>query len=248
MLTSFQDIFAPPRHLILLVIAAWAGLLLTERRAQRHGIETEQINGLAFYSIIGFVIGGRILFAIQNFSAFNKSPASLLAVNPDLFDLTGGLATAVMIGLIYGQRNQLPVWSLLDAFTPFFAALMIGVGFSHLASGTAFGMPTELPWGMELWNARRHPTQIYEIIASASTFALVWIRRPSPYRGVDFLFFTAITAGWHLFLSAFRADSTLVLNGFHREQVLALFTLAACFVLIEWRLTLPDTPQKNSLI
>jgi prolipoprotein diacylglyceryltransferase len=249
MLAFFQDVFAPPRHLILLVIASWVGLLLAESRASRHGLKQESINGLAFHGVIGFVIGGRVLFALQNFSAFSKSPWSLVAINPDLFDTSGGLAVILLIVLIYGQRHQLPAWALLDAFAPFFAVMAIGLGLSHLAAGTAFGIPTQAPWGIDLWNAKRHPTQMYETFASTLTFLLIWLKGQSPRPGLDFLIFAACTAGWQLFLSSFRADSTLVFNGFHREQILAWVILAVCFGLIEWRLAAPnrsDTIQQKT--
>src|SRR5690242_2449643 len=178
MIALLQNIFAPPKHLILLIVAAWVGLLLAERRSQRHGVDRGKMGGLAFYCIIAFILGGRILFAFQNLSAFGKSPWSFFAPNPDLFDVSSGLVVAILAGWIYGQRHQLALWSTLDALTPFFALLAIGLGISHLAAGTAFGSPTQLPWGIELWNAKRHPTQIYEGIASAITFTLIWVKKP----------------------------------------------------------------------
>jgi phosphatidylglycerol:prolipoprotein diacylglycerol transferase len=250
MLALFQDVFAPPRHLILLVIASWVGLLLAESRANRHGLKQENINSLAFHGIIGFVIGGRLLFVLQNLSAFSKSPLSLVAINPDLFDTSAGLAVTLLIALIYGQRHQLSAWSVLDAFTPFFAIMSIGLGLSHLAAGTAFGLPTQAPWAIDLWNAKRHPTQMYETLASTLTFVLIWSKRQSLRPGLNFLIFTACTAGWQMFLFTFRADGALVFNGFHREQVLAWLVLALCFGLIEWRLTAPlkshPTQQKTA--
>src|SRR5687767_14806969 len=117
MLTIFRDLFSPPRHMILVVIAMWVGLTLAERRTERHGIAKEDLNNLTFYSIIVFLIGGRILFALQNFSAFTKNPADLISINPDLFDLPGALAAAFIVALIYGQRHHLLLWSSLDALT-----------------------------------------------------------------------------------------------------------------------------------
>ncbi len=222
--------------MILLVIATWIGLTLAEKRAEHHGIAKEDLNNLAFYSLIGFLIGGRILFALQNFSAFTKNPLDLISINPDLFDLPGALATAFIVAVMYGQRHKLSFWSSLDALTPLFAILAIGLGLSHLAAGTAFGLPANLPWAIDLWNDRRHPTQIYETLASLLTFILLRVRRPDPRPGMDFLIFAALTAAARLFLSAFRGDSTLILNGLHREQVMAWVALATCFVLFEFRL------------
>jgi phosphatidylglycerol:prolipoprotein diacylglycerol transferase len=114
-----------------------------------------------------------------------------------------------------------------------FATLAIGLSLSHLAAGTAFGSPTDLPWGIDLWNATRHPTQVYDLIAALLIFAFVWFRRTDSTPGTEFLLFTALTAGAHLFLEAFRGDSTLILGGVRLGQVVAWLVLALALITSE---------------
>ena len=230
MIESFRSLFAPPRHFILIVAAMWIGLTLAEKRTERHGVSKEQLNNIAFYSLFGYILGGRVLFALSNFSAFSQSPLSIFSPNPDLFDPTSGLIAAILVGLIYGQRQKLQFWRTLDALTPIFAALTIGLSLAHLAAGTAFGSPTTVPWGIDLWNAARHPTQIYELLVSLLIFGLVWSQKAGSPPGNLFLNFTALTAGSRLFLEAFRGDSTLIFGGFRLAQVIAWVVLT--FVLI----------------
>jgi phosphatidylglycerol:prolipoprotein diacylglycerol transferase len=236
MLTLFRNLFSPPRHMILLMLAAWVGLSLAEKRAERHGISKEDLNNLVFYGFIAFIIGGRVSFVLQNIFAFTKSPPGVFSINPDLFDPLGALAVAFITALIYGQRKKCSFWPSLDALTPFFAILAIGLGLSQLAAGTAFGRPTNLPWGIDLWNATRHPTQIYETLASFLTFILLWFKKHDPRPGILFLTFAALTAASQLFLQAFRGDSVLIFNGLRQTQVIAWVVLAIIFVLIETRL------------
>jgi phosphatidylglycerol---prolipoprotein diacylglyceryl transferase len=243
MLEIFQTLFSPPRHMILLVIAAWLGLTFSEKRAEQHGITKDDLNNVSFYGLLAFVIGGRITYALQNLPAFTKSPLGIFSINPELFDPFGGLAIAFISALIYGQRKQIRFWDMLDALTPFFAVLTIGSGLSHLAAGTAYGKPTGLPWGMDLWNEVRHPTQIYEIIASLLVLGLLWRIKRIPRSGILFLTFSALTAFSQLLILAFRGDSTLILNGLRQEQVIAWVVLAASFVLIEARLTSPKSQE-----
>jgi len=229
MINLFRSLFAPPRHLILLVAALWIGLTLAEKRAERHGISKDALNNIVYYSIIGYIIGGRVLFAMSNFSAFTKSPLSLFSINIDLFDPPGALVVALLVGFIYGYRQKLPLWGTLDALTPFFATLAVGLPLSHLAAGTAFGQPTDVPWGMDLWNAMRHPSQMYELLASLLTFCLLWFPKRDLRPGILFLTFAALTAGSRLFLEAFRGDSTLVFGGFRLAQIAAWVALAVVF-------------------
>jgi phosphatidylglycerol:prolipoprotein diacylglycerol transferase len=226
MINIFRSIFAPPRHLILLLAALWVGLYFSEKQVERHNISKDALNNIVYYSILGYIIGGRILFALANLSAFTQSPWSILSVNVDLFDPVGAFIAAVLVAFVYGQHRRLPLWATLDALTPLLATLAIGLALSHLAAGSAFGSLTTLPWGMNLWNATRHPTQIYELIAALLIFGLIWFRKTDLPAGSDFLLFAGLTASSRLFLEAFRGDSTLVLGGLRLAQVIAWIVLA----------------------
>lgn len=236
MLILLQTLFSPPRHMILLIIAAWIGLLLAEQRSTRYRITKDQINNLIFFSLIAFIIGGRISFVLQNIPVFIKSPIGIFSINPDIFDPVGALATAILTAFIYCQRQNISLWNSLDALTPFLAILSVGLGLSHLAAGTAFGKETNLAWGINLWNANRHPTQIYEILVSLLTFALIWFKKHDHRPGILFLTFAALTAASQLFIQAFRGDSTFILNGIRQAQVLAWLALIPIFVLLEIQL------------
>lgn len=246
MLEIFQNLFAPPRHMILLVAAAWIGLALAEKQAERHSLGRDDLNNLTFYILLAFVLGGRVSFVLQNMAAFVKKPIDVLSINPDLFDAFGGVAAAVIAAFIYGQRRDLKFWSTLDALTPFFAILAIGLGLSRFASGAAFGRETGLPWGVFQWNATRHPTQLYETLASLLIFGLLWFQKQNPRPGVLFLAFSALTAASQLVIQAFRANDVRIFNGLSQAQVAAWIALAACFVLIESRLALPPKRTKST--
>jgi phosphatidylglycerol:prolipoprotein diacylglycerol transferase len=231
MISIFRTLFAPPRDLILLVAALWIGLALAEKRTERHGVSREALNNLTFYGILGFIACGRILFALANFSAFVNSPLNLFSINIDLFDPISGALTAILVGFVYGRKQNLPFWGTLDALTPAFAVLANGLHLSHLAAGSAFGSPTTLPWGTELWNANRHPTQLYELFASLIIFGFIWFRKSETPPGMLFLHFCALTAAARLFLEAFRGDSTLVFGGFRLAQLVAWTVLAVALYL-----------------
>ena len=233
MIESFRALFAPPRHFILLIAALWLGLTFAEKRSQKHGVSKEQINNIVFYGLFGFIIGGRVLFALNNLSAFSQSPLSIFSPNPDLFDPTSGILAAILTGFIYSQRQKLPLWGTLDSLTPVLATIAIGLSLSHLAAGTAFGSPTNLAWGMDLWNATRHPTQIYEFLASLLIFGLLWSQKTDSPPGIHFLTFTALTAGARLFIEAFRGDSTLIFGDYRLAQITAWIVLAAAFITSE---------------
>jgi phosphatidylglycerol:prolipoprotein diacylglycerol transferase len=233
MLSTFRNLFAPPRDLILVVAAIWIGLWLAEKRSQRHGVNVSDLNNIAFYPLLGYILGGRILFALENLNAFIKNPQSLISLNLDLFDPIGGFVVAILVGWIYGQRRKMEFWPTLDALTPFFAVLAVGLGWAHLASGSAFGRETSLPWGMELWGALRHPSQIYEIIASLLILGLLWFQNADTRPGTLFLTFAALTSGARLFLEAFRGDSSLIFSNLRLAQMIAWVILGVSLFFLD---------------
>lgn len=233
MFNLFRSIFAPPRHLILLLAALWIGLALAERRVERHNISRDALNNMVYYSLFGYILGGRLLYAFANYSIFLQSPLSLFSLNIDLFDPFAAFIAAIIVGFAYGSRQKLSLWPTLDALTPLFAVVAVGLALSHLAAGTAFGIQTDLPWSIELWNAPRHPTQIYELIASLVIFGFLWFRKVDSRPGTVFLTFTALTAASRLFLEAFRGDSTLIFGGLRLAQVIAWAVLALALIASE---------------
>ena len=226
-LSLFQNIFAPPRDLILIILAAWIGLTLSERHAPRYHVNLDSLSNLLLISLVSFVVGGRVLYALEDLAIFSQSPTSIFSLNTTLFDQWGGLVIAAMIAFVYGRRVHLPLWPSLDTLTPLFAALAIGIAFSHLASGAAFGKETSVPWAINQWGALRHPTQIYEIIASILTLVLILIQKPISKPGYEFLLFIALTSASRLVIEGFRGDSTLILGGLRAAQIAAWLILFA---------------------
>ncbi len=215
---------------LLLLLSLWLGLTLSERFAPPRRVSASVLYNLVFAALLAGIVGARLSYILQYPAAFAASPLSAFSLNPDLLDPWGGAAGALLALLILGQRYQLAFWSTLDALTPLLAVLAIGAGLSHLTSGVAFGAPTPLPWGIELWGARRHPTQVYETIAASIILVLLWPGRPALHSWVPgkyFLSFVLLSSLARLFLEAFRGDSLLIPGGLRLVQVLAWLVMAA---------------------
>jgi prolipoprotein diacylglyceryltransferase len=219
---------------LLLLAGAFLGLSLAERHAARRGLHPDRMYSLVMIMFLVGILGARLSFAARHPGAFRDSPINLVSLDLSLLDPFGGLALALVAGLVYGQKKGLAFWSMLDAFTPALAVFAVFLGLSHLAGGTAFGAPTSLPWAIELWGARRHPSQIYETLAALAILAILWRRF-----GIDsapgrlFLQFIALSAGAALFLGAFRGDNLLLPGGLRLDQVLAWAVLALSLGLLE---------------
>ena len=239
----FRALFAPPRDLILLLLAGWLGLALADWRARSGEVGEKSLDTLVFSMLAAYLAAGRLAFLAAHMSAFLSSPSSAVSLSPAAFDLGAGLLGAGLAGVAVIQRKRLPAWQALDLLAPLFACLAVGLALSDLASGAAFGSKTQLPWAIQLWGARRHPTQVYELLAALAVLAVIWFWRPPLRAGSRFLLWIALAAASRLFIEGFRGDSILVLGGLRLAQVVAWLALAGALAALELRQSGPkDSP------
>ena len=217
---------------LILLAGIWLALSLSERNAARKGTNPNLIYSLVLAALAGGLIGARLGYILRYPAAFAASPLSAFSPNPGLLDVWGGLVGAMLVSLIYGQRKGLALWPTLDTLTPGLALMGVMLGLTQLASGSAFGSPSELPWAIELWGAYRHPSQIYASIAAALILVLVRPQGRLAQRlqalapGLFFWAFAALSALARLFLEAWRGDSALIFGNLRQAQIAAWLVLA----------------------
>jgi len=211
---------------LILLIGLWLGWMWIEKN--KHAtLNPSLLSNILFLFILVSIISARLIFVIQNLSTFIDSPLAAFALSATMLDPLGGAVFGSIAVLIYIQRKKMDLLSVLDGLTPFFLVMQVCVGFSNLASGEAYGMPTRMPWGIELWGAFRHPSQVYEIIASTIILLLVWFNRTgSEVSGMVFFRFLALSSAGHLFLEAYRGDSSMLTPYLRLPQLVAWLLLA----------------------
>lgn len=218
---------------LVLLIGFWIALNLTEAHAPRYQVDPNQIYQMVLFAVLAGIIGARLAFAARSPNAFIASPLSLLALQPQMLDSSGGLLAAGLIAFIYAQRKNMPLWSTLDTLTTLFALLAVAFGLSHFASGDSFGAPAQLPWSIFLWGENRHPSQVYETLAALAIAAAVWPGNKFANGisdlidpGGRFWVFVTFSSAARLFLEAFRGDSILLFDSIRLVQVIAWCVMA----------------------
>jgi len=212
---------------LLVLLGVWIGSLTLDREAARRGLPAEALSKLVFYALFVGLIGARLGYALRYASAFIEDPLALFSLQPFTLSAPDGTLAATLFAWAYGRRARLPLWATLDALTPMAAVAAVFVALSHLASGDAFGAPSSVPWAVELWGARRHPSQVYELLAAAGVLGYVLTRNRTAPAGWLFLSFVGLSAAGRLVLEAFRGDSVLIVGGIRTAQAAALAVLLA---------------------
>jgi len=219
---------------LLLLIGIYLGLVLAEKNAPRAGHDSKHLNSVVLLMALVGIIGSRLSFIAQHFAAFQASPTSIFSLNIDLLDPVGGFIFILISLLIYVQKNNLKFRDILDLLTPLFAVFFVFLGLSQLASGSAYGLPTTLPWGIYVWGSYRHPTQVYQAVAAvAIVLAVYFWSRQGVQNGILFLRFAALTSSVYLFIDAFRSNCPTIFGTIHLNQLAALLLMAIALFLLE---------------
>lgn len=227
---------------LALLIGVWVGIKLAENEAIRLKVDPDWIYNLVFIGIVSGLIGARLSYASRSLNVYLQDPLSFISLNPNALSPVDGLVIGVVAAFLYGWRKHLPFRITLDVLAPGLSVFLIFFGVSHLLNGDAFGSPTSAPWSIYLWDANRHPSQVYEILAAVVVFVIVWKRPLAALgRGINFLTVLSLSAAARLFLEAFRGDSLVWPGGFRSAQVVALFVIIAAL----WLMRVWAKPEAN---
>ena len=119
-------------------------LFAASRLAARDGLPRERIYDLGLWTLLGGLLGSKILmyFVDPNVNVFSLD--FLRSGGVFYGGLIGGFLTVVGLMLYY----KLPFWKVADAFAP---AVALGQAFGRqgcFAAGCCWGKETLLPWGV----------------------------------------------------------------------------------------------------
>src|SRR5207244_3466091 len=182
---------------IFLAAGMLLALYVASRLAALDGISRERFYDLGLWTLIGGLLGLKILmyFVEDNVQIFSLDFLRSGGVYYGGF--IGGLVTLIILIRLY----KLPFWKVADALA---AGLALGQAFGRqgcFAAGCCWGKPTDLPWGVHFTEAGHeytgvpiygpdgadihlHPTQLYESFTMFIVFGiLIYIHRHKKFNG-----------------------------------------------------------------
>jgi phosphatidylglycerol:prolipoprotein diacylglycerol transferase len=226
-----------------IVAGGWLGL----REARRKGLDTERVQSLIFWSVLGGLVGARLFHVVDRPYLYAAEPLRALYIWEGGLAVYGGLVGGVLTGLIYAWRAGLSAWKMADAAAP---GLILGQAVGRLAcipNGDAYGAPTDVPWAFvytnpaamvptELLGTPLHPYPVYELLFNLAVLGVLWGLR-SVYRvdGTLFLTYVGLYAVGRFLLTFFRTEEVWFW-GLQEAQLVAFLTLAAALPFLVWRL------------
>ena len=220
---------------LVMIAAFWIGMGVTARVGKRFGLNEDTILNAGFIGIVAGIFGARLWYVIEYFPYYQDRLGEIASLNPNTLAPFEGVLTGLVVAVIYLQRKKVPGAALLDALAPGLAAFAAGLSLANLASGAAFGEPANLPWSIYLWDAPRHPTQIYDFVLSLGIVlvTLRLLRTATPSGRVFGVFGVLLTAS-RLLTEGFRGDSALLDGGWRTMQIVWLGVLLVALTGLAW--------------
>lgn len=172
---------------LMIAIGAIIGIYVFIKEVKRQGLNHEILLNGVIYSLIGGVLGARIVYVlIYNPSYYFSNPIKIFAIHEGGLSIHGGILGGLMVGYFFLKYHKIPIWKTLDIVAP---ALILAQGISRIGCDV-FGGPISdsLPWGIWIDGEYLHPAQAYEFILDYLLFGYLWLRLKTPaYTGQVFL-------------------------------------------------------------
>ncbi|MBT3346375.1 MAG: prolipoprotein diacylglyceryl transferase [Gemmatimonadetes bacterium] len=227
-----------------------------KRELQRRKIDPELASNLVTAAVVGGLIGAKSWFVIFELPPWADWGDTLSAVfSGSGLTWHGGflLATGLVIWTI--RRHAAPLPHVADAVG---MGLAIGYGIGRigcqLAGDGDYGIPTDLPWGMAYpngvvpTNEVVHPAPVYETLAGAAIFALLWTTRRwfERWPGLSFSVYLLLAGTSRLLVEFIRRNPEAAL-GLTWAQWVSLGMMVAGLTIASRLLTRPPGAHDASL-
>jgi phosphatidylglycerol:prolipoprotein diacylglycerol transferase len=187
-----------------------AGLLGERRRRQgRLPVSRDALSDLAFYAMLGIIIGGRVWYMLFYYAGGLRwiwtEPLALFKVWDGGMSFHGGLIGVLAAAWWWSRRHRLHFFDTMDFVAPL-APRGLGLGrLGNFINGELWGKPSAVAWAMIFPGAHaedvqmaadqpalaqqlaqfgglpRHPSQLYELaLEGLVMFAVLWLVSMKP--------------------------------------------------------------------
>ncbi|MBI2874953.1 MAG: prolipoprotein diacylglyceryl transferase [Firmicutes bacterium] len=193
---------------LLLAVSIAVGLYYFIRNGVKHGIDEDSLYNIALISIIGGMIGARIIYVATNLGAYAGDLLEIIRVDHGGLSWHGALLGGVLAAWAYAARKKIDLKMIMDLAVPGLALGYALVRVGNIFNQEVLGRPTG--FGLE-----RHPAQLYGTAIGVGLLILHYIlsRRPRPS---GYLFWT-----FFIYNTVFRA----LIEDSVREEHAVFFSL-----------------------
>ena len=241
---------------ILLVLGLMTALFVAARLAKNDGLAKENIYDLGLWTIIGGLLGSKLLMLLVEDNVQIFSLDFLRSGGVYFGGFLGGIAALFLLIRYY----KLPFWKVGDAFAP---GVALGQFFGRqgcFSAGCCWGTESHHPWsvqfteqghqntGVPIYKADGsdlflHPTQLYESFAMLAVFVLlIYLHRKKKFDGQVLIAYGIVYSFIRFTIEFIRDDprgdllGITTLTGFSTSQLISIGVAIASLIFLYVRM------------
>jgi len=232
---------------MFIVLGILAALAVALKLSGYYHVSKEDVIDIAFYLIIGGVVGARIYAVLLYFSYYAQRPMEILKVWNGGLAIHGAIIAGILVMLGYAKLKKINFWLLAALTVPGLALAQTLGRWGNYFNQELYGRPTNLPWGIPIAPLSRqpdffsfqyfHPTFLYESLGSLAIFAILIYLHYLVIKKQRFNFEQIVFAYLIMYsllrfaMETLRVDSTPELLGLRWPQIVSIIIV---FFSIGW--------------
>ncbi|NQU16768.1 MAG: prolipoprotein diacylglyceryl transferase [Candidatus Saganbacteria bacterium] len=208
---------------LMVALAFVAGIVTALLVGKRDGLSAEIVLDAVLWVMISAILGARVFYLIE-YSAEFASPLEAFMIWRGGLVFYGGLIFSVIALVLFGIKNKLSIFRILDIAAPS-AAIGYAIGrIGCFLNGCCYGVASELPWAVKFPNLiqPRHPTQLYASFAGVLIFiVLLFLFKYRRFEGQIFCFGLMLYSIYR-FLNEFLRINPRYILGLSEAQIISI--------------------------
>lgn len=225
---------------LMLAIGVIAAVFAAERRAEKLGLDSEQIMSLGFWCAVGGFLGAKLLYVITEWKTLFAGGMTFRDIMFG-FVVYGGIIGGIFSGYLYTRVKKLSFLKYFDLVMP---SIALAQGFGRIGcflAGCCYGKKTDAWYGMEfnhsvyagMYGVKVIPTQL---IMSAANFLhfflLIFLAKRVKKDGVIAGCYLVCYSIGRFLIEFLRDDPRGAVGGLSTSQFISLFIFAVGAVMI----------------
>lgn len=215
-----------------------AALLLIWRRAERHGMDTQDVNRLVLLVLVTGFAGAKLFYLFAHMDEFLSDPLGTLG--SEGFVVYGGIVCGLLAAYLFCRKRSLPFSAWADGFIP---GVAVAQGFGRIGcffAGCCFGVPAQGALGVVFPAGSLAPAGVplvpVQLFSAAGDFLLaallLLLDRKKPRAGLLTGLYLLLYSIGRFLIEFLRSDPRGAVGALSTSQFIALFTAAAAIVLL----------------
>ncbi len=231
---------------VMMALAWLAASRYLDGRFRSAGWPRDAVADLVLWSLIGALVGARILYLIVEFPSWMDDVAGAIFSRSG-FVFYGGFFGGTAGGAWAVRRRDLPARAVADAVAP---ALALGLFIGRIGcflAGDDYGKPSNVPWAVRFSDPDAlaplgialHPTQLYLSLNGLALFGILHAAsKRERFAGRIFCLFLMLYAVTRFVIEFFRGDPRGMFGPFSTSQWIGILVLpVAIWLYRRWSLS-----------